>query len=309
MQATVWDFAGDDFRLPGGRGRMEQTVLPGGLTLYRSEFHMDEDCLVDARYDADDAVLGCVTLLAGRSVIETPDGARHEMRPDRALFLRVNEPGLRFVVPGGQVVRHVGVDCALDALRARLGAIPRALECFERPGVIARPVAIGTKLRRLQARMFSSFVEGPARTLALEGLSAQILARLIDLVAKGRNDRPPPTPWERQALEWMCERIAAEPGSAHRAADLGRRAGLTHNRVLELFRAVHGVSFPDYLRRERLTAARRMIEAGAPIKAAAAAVGYAHVSNFTSAYRALFGETPGQTRRLAGMRAPRRASA
>jgi len=81
--------------------------------------------------------------------------------------------------------------------------------------------------------------------------------------------------------------------------DIGKKFGLSKRQLQQLFLARAQCTPGEYLRRQRLTRARELIEKeGLAVKEAAHAVGYNHASNFTKAYRKFFGETPGQTRRL-----------
>jgi AraC family ethanolamine operon transcriptional activator len=110
----------------------------------------------------------------------------------------------------------------------------------------------------------------------------------------------PLTPSYSQAVR---RALAAATGAACRVriADLCRAAGVSERTLRNAFHAVHGLSPKQYLRRERLEAARRRLEVarGAPgiVTAVATECGFFELGRFAVAYRELFGERPSDTAR------------
>ncbi len=305
MKRTVWNFAGSELRLPGGVGRLERRPLDNGLTLYRAEFRVRETCIVEAEYDYAAPLLGAATHLAGRSVVETADGDRFGVGPDQALFSRVSRAGTRILIPGGQTLRHVGVTIEVEPLIRRLGGrLPEALACFEQEpddGLVIRPFATSSRLRRLQTQLFTAEVEGVTAPLVLEGLASQILGELIQsFMQLPGTGRWAPSVAERAAVEQAVALLRADLARPHSAGALAQAVGLSRGRLLTLFRICKQGSLADFLRRERLERARQLLEDGdLPVKIVAGRVGYRHLSNFSLAYRRHFGETPGRARRRA----------
>jgi AraC-like DNA-binding protein len=64
-----------------------------------------------------------------------------------------------------------------------------------------------------------------------------------------------------------------------------------------MFEASYGISLRSYRHKLLMEKARAALTAGTLIKQLAYDLGYAHVANFTRAYRRAFGESPSKTLR------------
>ncbi|MEP9375072.1 AraC family transcriptional regulator [Aquabacter sp. CN5-332] len=306
FRTGLWKFDGRTLDLPWGRGRLEKVDLEIGLAFYRAEFEVEETCVMQADHDTENRPLvGSFMHLIGRSFLLTPDGATHEVGQGKALLLRVAQNGTRFLLPGGQVVRHVGVAIHPDRLAQWYGgSLPESLACFsESPtsGACVRLFSISNRLRRLKSLVFTGLRDGPAARIALGGICAQIMAEALDAChAADAAAKLQMTPGERFAVEDVIAAIRARPQRALSADEAAASAGLTRHRLLQVFTAIAGQSFAAFQRSERLNLGRRLIEdKGFNIPRAAEEAGYNHVTNFSVAYRRQFGETPGDTQRRA----------
>jgi len=80
-------------------------------------------------------------------------------------------------------------------------------------------------------------------------------------------------------------------------AEIGRQVGSNVSTLQKQFRAAHGLTVFDYLRRGRLLRARHALEReGRSIVEAAGIAGYTSPANFATAYKRQFGLTPRQSR-------------
>lgn len=97
----------------------------------------------------------------------------------------------------------------------------------------------------------------------------------------------------RQLLEYMRENL----GAAITLADLAAVAGLSLYCLARRFRAEFGMPPHEFLVRERLDAAMRLLRRGdLPLKAVAAQCGFSDQSHMTRVFRRLTGITPGRYR-------------
>jgi AraC family transcriptional regulator len=95
--------------------------------------------------------------------------------------------------------------------------------------------------------------------------------------------------------------MEATPHAPHTIARLARAAGLSPFRFLRAFKAAVGASPHQFLLRLRLAdAARRLLDTREAVTAIAYEVGFDDLSNFTRAFRAEFGMSPGAWRRRSG---------
>lgn len=108
----------------------------------------------------------------------------------------------------------------------------------------------------------------------------------------GPAEDPVPQPL-RKPLEWM--RLFYFEST--RVEQLARMAGLSAPHFSRLFKATFGTSPIDWLRRERISQAkRRLVESSDPIKQIAEQVGYADRFFFSKDFKQHTGVTPGQFR-------------
>ncbi|WP_010322681.1 helix-turn-helix transcriptional regulator [Marinobacterium stanieri] len=307
---ALWDFEAQDFPLPdgGGMGRLQRFDFNDVLRLYRSEFRVQRDCVIDTSAGESELpnLLCSVLLLSGEMLLETPDGKQYEITPQSGIVYRVRDNGTRFLMKGGQTLRHIGVAGKISGLHKQLGeTLPGALACFSslpESGVVSREVPVNTRLRSLLANVFApgTCASDPLQEIALEGVSMSILAELARAIRAGDTEcEDRASLWGEQIFNNLTTYIRSNLDAPLKADDICQRFGITRRQLSQLFQVSAQCSPREFLRRERLEHARSLIEQeGAPVKMVANAVGYSHVSNFSKAYRDYFGETPGQTLRL-----------
>ncbi|MFG6178000.1 helix-turn-helix transcriptional regulator [Halomonas sp. THAF12] len=304
-----WDFTGQEFPLPEGAGSgcIMRTSLAHGATIYYSEYRVIKDCTLEIQSSQDDLgdLLCTLVLLSGKLTLAMPSGYIQEQDADHSLIFRVFEEGTRFHLPGNQVIRHLGVSIPLespwlieDDIRA---LITPFLKAKERDLITQLP--LGKTTRQWAADLFLHASEAPYPTVALhrEGLAKCYLSSLLRDYDASRNQASTsidePSEWELKTYAAACEYIRKNLGKSLNTRAMANKFGISRTRFNELFVILQGHSASSYIRHQKLTEAKRLIEyEGAPIKVAAHAVGYHHVSNFTRAYRQYFGGTPSTSR-------------
>jgi AraC-like DNA-binding protein len=96
-----------------------------------------------------------------------------------------------------------------------------------------------------------------------------------------------------QARELLHARMADPPKLAELAAAVGARPFP----LLRAFRDAHGLPPHAYLNQERIRAARRLLDTGAPLADTAYRVGFVDQAHLTRHFRRIVGITPGAYRR------------
>ncbi|RZT67012.1 AraC-like DNA-binding protein [Leucobacter luti] len=99
------------------------------------------------------------------------------------------------------------------------------------------------------------------------------------------------SPAQRAAMS-VREWVTRHPGDARGIDEWASVHGVPVSELREAFVRATGLTFPRWRASMRMVVARRMIEAGASVDETAAAVGYAHASALTRAFRAAFGVPP-----------------
>lgn len=100
-------------------------------------------------------------------------------------------------------------------------------------------------------------------------------------------------------LAVVLSSIHGDPSRNWGLEELAKRAGMSRTSLAVRFRDMMGVPPLAYVTFWRMYLARRELRAGASISEAAAAVGYASESAFSSAFKRAVAVAPGQYRRTA----------
>lgn len=171
---------------------------------------------------------------------------------------------------------------------------PRLEQISSVLGVLAGPVfgefdhdAAAKIYRRIFDLMPSDRPESPALVHAA-------LAELIALAFCARQQATAErTPFVPPALRQPVERMKLLYFQPHRVDDLAALAGMSATHFARVFKAAFGTSPIDWLRRERISQAkRRLVETDAAIKEIAEQVGYTDKYFFSKDFKAHTGLTP-----------------
>ncbi|UJJ30658.1 AraC family transcriptional regulator [Halopseudomonas maritima] len=299
---------GQAIDLPGVRGRMERLEFASGIVLYRMEYEALDDCFVQVQNSFSEPWIGSALHLQGHSELAYPDGKTFTLTPDSALLMRVDPSGSRFHLFKGQLVRHVGVASTLAPLQARFdGQLPGRLALFTDNSFgdfqLGQSFSPSPRLRHLASNLFDNHAKGSTRLLKLEGIANLFLAEIIELFCEENPTKDRIVVWEDQSLSDIIAHIEHNLDGTLALSALANMAGLSENRLDQLFRQKFQLSCAEYVRNERMSTANRWLQSGElPVREVAKRVGYSHVSNFSRAYRARFGETPARTLRRATSR-------
>ena len=212
-----------------------------------------------------------VVWTAAGSALVVAGGRSWVLPPSRALF-----------VPGG--VPHDVVLRRPAALHC-LYVWPRACSLsWTAPTV----VVVSALLRELLRSLGCTGGDGPvaAETLALV---------LHEMAGAATTDDGLALPTDPRALA-VATRLLDAPADATPLAGWAARLRLGESTLRRAFVEGTGVTFTEWRSRARLQAALPLLDAGLPVAAAAARVGYASVNGFGAAFRRRYGTSPGARR-------------
>ncbi|WP_321493674.1 AraC family transcriptional regulator [uncultured Desulfobacter sp.] len=137
---------------------------------------------------------------------------------------------------------------------------------------------------------------GKARHIYLESKAMEMLShKLAQLHPSflGPDNKLKPSDYDRimHAAEVLVNNLDNPPDTM----ELARSVGLSRAKLHRCFRRVHGVSPFEYLRNHRLKTAMMLLQSGKiNVTEAALSVGYANLSYFSKAFKAMFGVCPGE---------------
>ncbi|MFD1883845.1 helix-turn-helix transcriptional regulator [Paracoccus pacificus] len=120
-------------------------------------------------------------------------------------------------------------------------------------------------------------------------------ARMTELLALLRGDPAARPLFDLSVAGRVKALIGGDLAHGWKAPDVARAIGVSES-TLRRRLAEEGITFSALLRRERLSAAKQMIDRRAPVQSAAIAVGYASRTHFARRFRAAFGANPSEGR-------------
>jgi len=158
------------------------------------------------------------------------------------------------------------------------------------------PLPVSSRLASLAGEVLSSEQTSPVAQLLAESCALELLARALSQDQPSARPRPVEKR-EKDGLSRVLDQLVDEPGNAYSLSGLAKLAGMSISSLKAKFPALTGQSVFDFLRDQRLERGRRGLEnEGWTVKQAAFFAGYAHPSNFATAYRRKFGIVPRDVR-------------
>ena len=281
------------------RATVERIEVSPGLSVYLNDIQCHRSLRVASMAAGFEACLVCQVPISGGVELTLADGGRANPSRDAAVMLgrRSSPPAIHSFKAG---TRFKSVAYVVDAQRLPqlLGDnVPAALQpIIDGTGdsiVISTPSS--SALRRTAQGLFSPGLNGPLRRLAIEGGVMQLLAGQIAKVPSDTPARPGTelTRRERSAIFAARARLLADMRHPPTLGALAQAVGLSEKRLNTGFRLLFGATVFEFLRNERLEHARHVLESeSASLKQVAFRVGFNHISNFVSAFRARFGSPP-----------------
>lgn len=181
-------------------------------------------------------------------------------------------------------VRGYGLESVFDLVRARANPIAEIIDMAQMTGTFE---AVIDRLRR-----HANDTE-PANSAAV----AQVVASLVADRSPDREQSDAPAP----VLEIVMRRIRGDLARTWRVADVSDLAGLSPSQLHRRFLERVGATPMDWIRRERMNAAKRLlVQSDEPISSVAARCGYPDPFHFSRDFRRVTGQSPTGFRRSQG---------
>jgi AraC-like DNA-binding protein len=304
-------FAADD---DNWRATIERVIVAPSLHVYLVDAQAHRDMSIEPTHEITDPFVASQLTIEGRADLDFQSAGRAHATRDNTVFFRPPRQTTIYRLKAGTRFRASGYALSVDRMvRLLEGEVPAALAPLLEPElddtrfVTARSDKV---IRSLAGSLFARGLNGPLRRLMMEGAVVHLLA--LQAAAAGRHaprHRPAAlSPREREAVAEARRLLLVDMRAPPTLGELADAVGLAERRLNAGFRLLFGATVFETLRGERLEHARIAFETGgATLKEAAFRVGYNHVTNFISAFRARYGAPPVQfIGRPAPTRAPRR---
>ena len=245
--------------------------------------------------------------LVGQCELDMEDGADVSYAAGTSLAHAVRGTSARFRFAPNQRLRTLTFTFSHDAFADRLsGHVSEALQTMvdepSNPRAFTR-LQTPDPIWRMANIAFREKLTGPLRSMQIDGLSRMVMAHFLAGLsdqAEARQNREIDRVF-RDRLHDIRARILSDPLHLPTLDELAGDAGVDHKRLNAGFRELFGTTVFEFCRNHRLDRARiSLLERELHVKEAAYEAGYAHVSNFVTAYRRRFGVPPGLDRKRAG---------
>lgn len=194
-------------------------------------------------------------------------------------------------VAAGVSAKTIVVQCHPDMLRDdELSSTVDRLTRSTRVNAITVPA----RWNVMAASVLAPQTDGLSRRLMGESFALDMVSTMLEILSDHRQRPAILGIRDRSRLQRVRDIIEATPQEEHSLGDLAREAGISVATLKRKFPQVFGTSVIAYLRDVRLDRAHDGIcNRGWSIAEAAHFAGYAHASNFTTAFRRRHGVTPG----------------
>jgi AraC-like DNA-binding protein len=278
----------------------EQIEVGAGMRVYLHTADVYQPVTLTPRQTDFDIWIAANVAIKGEVNVATSDGSAATIDGSRSLLFRPADRAASYSPAPGRTLKLAGYALRADRV-ARIfgGEVPDAiLPLLKRrleASVILSPPA-STRLKRLAGSLFIQRLNGPLRTIFMEGVVLQLFA----LQAAGHTSRPRDrivalSPRERNAIETARDRLLSNMRKPPTLGELAGEAGMSEKALNAGFQALYGATVFETLRDERLEHALLALKTEAvPIKTIAFRVGYNHVTNFITAFTRRYGAPPRQ---------------
>lgn len=277
------------------QGRLLDRRVRPGLTLVCSDIHIAHGYETTAEQTG--RRLSIAALLDGAASLRVAHQQAALTAGHAVGMLFDDRQSLQALHGPGQRVRGINVSVEVPEA-AGDDALAQLLEqALARPALPLQRRPLPPHLRLGIEHMLASPWQGAMAALQQEALSLQLLAHALAPAEAAEQPAAAMhrlTPRDRRLLARVRERLEEEPGHDHRLDALARLACMSPTTLREKFRVAYGQPVFAFLRERRMQRAREGLAQGWSVQEAAHFVGYAHASNFATAFRTRFGRAPSE---------------
>lgn len=283
------------------RAVVERVIVSPSLHVYLTDALAHRDISVEPTPERTDECLANQVTIEGRADIAFEGYGSTRATSREAVLFRTHRRSTVYSLKAGTRFHSVGYSLSLErVVRLFDGEVPAVLAPLLEPEPVATRfvTARGTSvMRTIAGTLFARGLNGPLRRLTMEGAVIHLLAMQAAATERSATRRRPAglSPREREAVAEARRLLLADMRAPPTLGELADAVGFTERRLNAGFRLLFGASVFETLRGERLEHARLAFEAGGvSLKEVAFRVGYNHVTNFISAFRARYGAPPMQ---------------
>lgn len=280
------------------RATIERVQIGPDLRAFLTDVEARREVVLEPRSDRDDRWIASQLTVVGQADLTFADGAHARATPQYAFFFRAPEGRARYALKAGTRFRSIGYSIGTQRIRRLLGDdLPNAMDPLLADSAATAIVGMNMDqvMRGVVATLFRRQLNGPLQSLMIEGGIMQLLALQVTKLSQS-HERAAVRPLSvrecklvEEARDWLVSDMTHPPT----LGEMATRLGMTERRLNAGFQALFRMTAFELLRNERLAHAREALRLeSASVREIAVMVGYNHVTNFISAFRAQYGVTP-----------------
>jgi AraC-like DNA-binding protein len=282
-----------------GRGKWDIDVFSSGLTLVVMDTAVHQPIQTQGRVTK--PIIGLGFCLAGKFALSfRPSKTRSNIRAGQSGF---------FTFPQDtEFTEHLPADHLLRVYLMLEGEMLSSftqgdedyfspvIKSFEKKRADRVVHSTTAQMRTVLDQMLHCPYCGKARHIYLESKAMELISHKLaqlhpSFICPGNELKRSDYDRIIHAAEVLVNNLDNPPGTT----ELARSVGLSRAKLHRCFRRVHGVSPFEYLRNHRLKTAMILLQSGKiNVTEAALSVGYANLSYFSKAFKAMFGVLPGE---------------
>ncbi len=285
-----------------GEGTIRLLELPDGTEVLISRFRLNHPILLERRRDDMEFYTFCSEEITDVQDFSMSIGTDRFRTTDQltAMYLTSFLFDVGYLLPGGSQVRSIRVLLTPEWMRRywdldqQQQVLQQYLE-MKTAGVLYKKVDAETR------QIMEEILGQPSRTGSPLLFYQSRILRLIEKFFHWMNESfsqqtRPHLDISREDIERMRRTesvLIADLAAPPTIRELARQAAISESKLKKLFRIVYGAPPYEYFQRHRMEKARVMLLTGKyTIKDVGYALGYANLSNFTMAFKKVYGHLP-----------------
>ena len=256
---------------------------------------------VDTAHDKSKRTISFQTAISGHSDGAMPSGHKFVVNKHWGLLTDYYDGSAEFIVDPAKPVKSFGGVLSIEKISqlfSEKAYQSNLTEIIDNCGIV-KSYRVTPAMRMLARNAINIPLVGSLKRLYLEGAALQMFALILDqsLVQPFTGDHSSSQiVANKKAILDATERLLNDLASPPTLIELSEYSGLSMHKLNAGFKQHHGSTVIELLTKKRLQAARELLEEQPkyPLKALAQDMGYAHLSNFVTAFKREFGTPPGQ---------------
>lgn len=255
----------------------------------------------DAAHGVSERTISFQTPISGHTDGALPSGHQFILNKEWGLLTDYYDGRAEFVIHSGEVFRSIGGVLSI----AQIGLLfsdeiyrKNLAEIIDNCGIV-KSYRVTPAMRMVAKNAVDVPLIGPLKRLYLEGAALQMFALILDQTLE------PPFSADKASSRLLAnkkvildvaERLLSDLANPPSLIELAEHSGLSIYKINQGFKQHFGGTAFELLTKRRLESARELLEENPrlPLKVLSHDLGYAHLSNFVTAFKREFGVTPGQ---------------